>query len=629
MAAHAADIDSQREGYAAALAALRAGDDARYRENLVRLDGYVLRGYVEYEFLKDRIERTDAKIIRDFIAINTHTPLPDQLRQRWLQSAAARGDWATFMREYADVPGDTSLACIYLEQRLRADDRSAAVLQHVEQIWKSGQRQPSTCNAVFAQWRRAGFLSTDKVWERIGLAMDARELSLARDLAEYLPPTERVWVERWLAMHRDPARALTTIDYPIETPVARMVVRYGVVRLAYRDSDEAMRRWQELKRKHEFFGEDENYVLRFIGILAAQKRSPSALKWLSAVSAESDDLSLKLWRVYAALWAGELDTARRFIAALPDGERDSTRWRYWSARIAERRGEEAAAKPIYTSLARERDYYGFLAADRIGADYAMQHVSVDATPEEIAKLETRSDILAARELYTLGEIVDARRQWQWAVRNLGDRELQVAAVIARQWGWHDRAIQAVVKSGHPDDLELRFPVIYRDVIEANATKYNIDSGWIYGVVRQESAFVVDARSDAGALGLMQLLPSTGRAGLRQLRLRTRVEDALLSVEQNVQLGVNYLKQVLNRYNGNQVLATAAYNAGPNRVSGWIPDATIDADVWIETIPYNETRGYVKNVLAFAAVYEYRLGKKPTRLTTRMPAVAPRAVDGAS
>jgi len=167
------------------------------------------------------------------------------------------------------------------------------------------------------------------------------------------------------------------------------------------------------------------------------------------------------------------------------------------------------------------------------------------------------------------------------------------------------------------------------VIEANATKYDIDSGWIYGVVRQESAFVVDARSDAGALGLMQLLPSTGRAGLRQLRLRTRVEDALLSVEQNVQLGVNYLKQVLNRYNGNQVLATAAYNAGPNRVSGWIPDATIDADVWIETIPYNETRGYVKNVLAFAAVYEYRLGKKPTRLTTRMPAVAPRAVDGAS
>ncbi|HLF24204.1 MAG TPA: transglycosylase SLT domain-containing protein, partial [Burkholderiales bacterium] len=271
----------------------------------------------------------------------------------------------------------------------------------------------------------------------------------------------------------------------------------------------------------------------------------------------------------------------------------------------------------------------FLAADRIGADYAMQHVSVDAAPAEIAKLEARRDFQAARELYTLGEIADARRQWQWATRDLNNRELQVAAVVARQWGWYDRAIQTVVKSGHPDDLELRFPVIYRDVIEANAEKYDIDPGWIYGVVRQESAFVVDARSDAGALGLMQLLPSTGRAGIRQLRLRTRVEDALLSVETNVRIGVNYLKQVLDRYGGHQVLATAAYNAGPNRVNGWIPDETIDADVWIETIPYSETRGHVKNVLAFAAVYEYRLGKQPTRLNRRMPAVAPRAASGAS
>ncbi|HEX9812038.1 MAG TPA: transglycosylase SLT domain-containing protein [Burkholderiales bacterium] len=629
MAAAAADIDAQRENYVAALTALRAGDEARYRELLRRLDGYVLRGYAEFEFLKDRVERTDAAVVRDFILANAHTPLPNLLRQRWLHSIADRGDWATFLREYAEVAGDTALMCLHLDRRLKGGDRGASIVQQIDALWESAQRQPTECNPVFAEWRRAGHATGEKVWERIGLAMDARALSLVRDLSDYLPPAERVWVDRWLAMHRDPASALAAIDYPVETPVARTVVRYGVVRLAYRDPEEAMRRWQALKRAHEFFGEDENYVLRYIGILAAQKRSPSALKWLSAVSAESDDLSLKLWRVYAALWAGEWDTARRFIAALPDAERASTRWRYWSARILERGGDATAARPIYAALARERDYYGFLAADRIGADYAMQHVSVDAAPAEIAKLEARRDFQSARELYTLSEIADARRQWQWATRDLNNRELQVAAVVARQWGWYDRAIQTVVKSGHPDDLELRFPVIYRDVIEANAEKYDIDPGWIYGVVRQESAFVVDARSDAGALGLMQLLPSTGRAGIRQLRLRTRVEDALLSVETNVRIGVNYLKQVLDRYGGHQVLATAAYNAGPNRVNGWIPDETIDADVWIETIPYSETRGYVKNVLAFAAVYEYRLGKQPTRLNRRMPAVAPRAASGAS
>lgn len=622
-------IENQRETYQAALTALSAGDTAKYLKQLRRLRGYVLFGYAEYEYLKDRVDRVPASLIRDFLEHNGYTPLPDMLRQRWLHVLAQQREWPTFMREFTDSAADAELTCIHLDRLLKGGDHGATIMRRIDELWSTGQRLPAACNPVFAAWKRAGHMTDDKVWDRIRLAMEARELSFAHDLAAYLPRKERVWVERWRAMHRHPARELAALDYPIETPVARMIVRYGVVRLAYRDPEAAMHRWQELKRSHQFFGEDDNYVLRYIGILAAQNRSPSALKWLSAVSAEPGDLSLKLWRVYAALWAGKWDTAQRFIAALPDAERASTRWRYWTARILEQRGEQAAARKIYAALAHERDYYGFLAADHIGADYAMQHVSVDATPKEIEKLQAYPAIQAAHELYMLGETVDARRQWQWALRDLNDRELQVAAVIARRWGWYDRAIQTVVKSGYPDDLELRFPVIYRDVIEANAAKYDIDPGWIYGVVRQESAFVVDARSDAGAIGLMQLLPSTGRAGIRRLRLHTRVEDALLSVEHNLRIGVNYLKQVLDRYDGHQVLATAAYNAGPNRVNSWIPDQPLDADVWVETIPYGETRGYVKNVLAFAAVYEYRLGMHPTRLTQRMPPVAAHTDGGAS
>src|SRR5581483_8599139 len=181
-------------------------------------------------------------------------------------------------------------------------------------------------------------------------------------------------------------------------------------------------------------------------------------------------------------------TARRFIAALPEAEQRSTRWRYWSARILEKRGDRAGARRIYEALARERDYYGFLAADRIGGAYSMQNVAIDATDAEIAKLEQRPELQAAKELFALDQIADARRQWQWALRDLSNRELQVAAVIARRWGWYDRAIQTVVLSGHSDDLELRFPIVYGDVIEANAAEYKIDPSWIYGVVRQESAF---------------------------------------------------------------------------------------------------------------------------------------------
>lgn len=617
-----ADSGSYRRDYAAALEAARKGDQARYRALLARLDGYVLRGYVEYEYLKDRVDQMPARDVRAFLERTGHTPLAEQVRGRWLRALAARGDWKTFAQEYVEAADDPELLCLHLGRRVASGKRDAATMARIERLWLTGRRLPGACEPVFSAWRQAGHMTTEKLWERIGLAMEARNLSLASELASHLPARERVWVTRWQAMHRDPVDQLERLSYPIDTPVARMVVKHGIVRLAFRDPEAAMRQWERIKQRHQFFGEDEDYVLRYIGILAAQHHLPEALKWLSDVSVRGDDLSLQLWRVLAALRAGEWETAQRFIAALPEAERATPRWRYWRARVHELKGERAEARELYAPLARERDYYGFLAADRLGADYSMQHVPVEVGPEEVEAMLARPSVRAAQELYALGQVTDARRQWSFAIRELNNRELQVAAVVAREWGWYDRALQTVALSDHPHDLELRFPVLYRDVIEANAKQYGLDPGWIYGVVRQESGFVVDARSPAGAVGLMQLMPATGRETLRKLRLGTSTSEALLSVEHNVRLGVTYLKGVLERYGGHQVLATASYNAGPNRVASWVPSAELDADVWVETIPYNETRGYVKNVLAFAAVYDYRLGLTPTRLASRMPAVTP-------
>jgi soluble lytic murein transglycosylase len=424
-------------------------------------------------------------------------------------------------------------------------------------------------------------------------------------------------------VHRDPAGELASIRYPVETPTARMIVRHGVVRLAQRDPEEAMRRWDALKQKYQFFGEDDNYVLRHVGILAAQDHQPAALKWLTAVSAEASDENLHLWRVRAALRANEWETAKRFVMGLPEELQKQAQWRYWKARIVEQSGDKDAAKTLYQGLATERGYYGFLAADRTGFAYSMQHSPVEATPEEISAMLARPGIRMAQELYLMGQTLDARRQWAYTTRRMNNRDLAVAAVIARQWGWHDRAILTVSRSDYQDDIELRFPLLYRDVIEDKATRHGLDAGWVYGVVRQESAFVPDARSGAGALGLMQLMPTTGRLTGRRLNVPVNGTHALLDVEKNINLGAGYLREMLDRYRGNQVLATASYNAGPNRVSDWFQeDAALDAEIWVETIPFNETRDYVKNVLAFTTVYDYRLNNRPIRLTHRMPAVTP-------
>ncbi|MCR4302224.1 MAG: transglycosylase SLT domain-containing protein [Sulfuricaulis sp.] len=614
--------ENRRRDYLAALEALKAGQTSLFKTLSERLDGYILRGYLEYESLKNRAASTPAAEILRFLAENSQAPTSDSIRKKWLHVLAKRRDWSTFIKEYQDIEDEPELQCMRLSYLLKNSELQAVLMAQAEQLWLTGKQLPHDCDPVFSAWNKAGHMTADKVWARIRLAMEARNLRLAGELAGHLDPSERVWVRRWQDMHRDPVRELHKISYPVETPVARMVVMHGVVRLAYRDPEEAMIQWHLLKGKHQFFGEDDNYVMRYIGILAAQDQLPQALVWLSEVSADPADENLHLWRVKTALRAGKWEMAKRFIAGLSEEQQRDSRWRYWSARIHEATGNRSEARSLYQGLARDRSYYGFLSADRIDTDYSMQHVSIEATPEEIGTMLARPGIQMAQELYQMGQVTDARRQWAWTTRRMNNRELAVAAVIARQWGWHDRAILTVAKSDHLDDLELRFPLLYRDMIETNASDLGIDPSWVYGVVRQESAFVVDARSAAGALGLMQLMPATGRLTGRKINIPIRNNRAILNIENNLRLGASYLKEVLGRNKGNQVLATASYNAGPNRVSSWLPERSMDADIWVELIPYNETRDYVKNVMSYTTVYDHRLGSRPVRLRERMLDIAP-------
>jgi soluble lytic murein transglycosylase len=614
--------ENRRRDYLAALEALKAGQHARFRTLYNNLDGYILRGYLEYESLKNRVTSASATEIRRFLAENSQAPISDFIRKRWLRVLAGRGDWSTFLKEYQNIEDEPELQCLRLSRLLKTSEQQATLMAEAEQLWLTGKQLPRACNPVFSAWKKGGHMTADKVWARIRLAMEARNLRLAGALASHLDPSERVWVRRWQDMHRDPVRELHNIAYPVETPVARMVVKHGVVRLAYRDPEEAMIQWHLLKGKYQFFGEDDNYVMRHIAILAAQDQLPQALAWLSEVSADPADESLHLWRVKTALRAGQWETAKRFIAGLSEEQQRNSQWRYWNARILEATGSKSEARSLYQGLARDRSYYGFLAADRLDADYSMQHVSIDASPEEISAMLARPGIQMAQELYQMGQVIDARRQWIWTMRRMNNRDLAVAAVIAQQWGWHDRAILTVAQSDHQDDLELRFPLLYRDVIEANASDLGLDPSWVYGVVRQESAFVADARSSAGALGLMQLMPATGKLTGRKLNIPIRNNRALLNIANNLRLGAGYLKEVLGRNQGNQVLATASYNAGPNRVSSWMPQRSMEADIWVELIPYGETRDYVKNVMSYTTVYDHRLGSRPERLRNRMTDIAP-------
>jgi soluble lytic murein transglycosylase len=279
----------------------------------------------------------------------------------------------------------------------------------------------------------------------------------------------------------------------------------------------------------------------------------------------------------------------------------------------------------FGQLAKLRDYHGFLAADFLRWPYEMSNQPVGYTEAALGSLAQQPGFVRARELYRAELYTDARREWEQAIKGLSDADLKLAAVLASRWGWHDRAILTVARSRDYDDLALRFPLSFAEDVQRQARNYQLDAGHVYAVIRQESAFNKDARSHAGAMGLMQLMPKTGRVTARKYDIPLASTRNLFEPDKNISIGSAYLKQVMDQYDNNIVLASAAYNAGPHRVRRWLPETeSRDAASWIALIPFRETRTYVQRVLAYAAIYDWRMQQKITPLHEHMPRVMPRS-----
>jgi peptidoglycan lytic transglycosylase len=622
MGAHAADgdLDRQRHDYLAALQAINADDVKRFESLYQKLDGYVLQGYLRYEFLKNRLDSATEQDIRAFIEHNSYAPISAQLRAQWLNELAARGAWDAFMQEYR-VNDDPTLQCLHLH-RLINDGNSKELAPEVEKLWLTDKKLPSACNAVFSGARERGYLTDELVWARIKLLMEHYQSSFAGELAkQYLDSEQRTWVRRWQQMHRNPAEELQKLSFAVDNARAGMIVKHGVVRLGYRNPQAAMAQWERLRLRYPLLAADNAEIIGTLAMLATQRHLPIAVRWFAAIPDAALDSNLRLWGLRAALREGDWALAKRVVANLGKDEQTDRFWWYWTARLMEVTGQSAKAQYLYTLVAADRNYYSFLAADRLNAGYVMQHQALKVNPQDVEAVLKQPGMQAARELYAVGDVATARAQWEWTTASMTKQELEAAALVAGNWGWHDRAIVSLKRSGHFDDLDLRFPLVYRDIVESNAAEHDLDPSWVYGVIRQESGFAVDARSPAGALGLMQLMPRVGRSTAKRLKLDLSDSDALLAVENNLRLGTAFLKNLLKRHDGNQVLATAAYNAGPGRVKSWRPhDGALAADAWVETIPYEETRDYVKNVMAYATVYNRRLERTLTRLCVRMPPI---------
>jgi len=299
-----------------------------------------------------------------------------------------------------------------------------------------------------------------------------------------------------------------------------------------------------------------------------------------------------------------------------------TEWRYWRARCLEELGRKSEARTLFKQLAKTPDYYGFLAADHLNLDYRIVEQASRPSDRVIDKLESQAGFIRARELVYAGLYPQADAEWALATRGLSTKSRCQAALLAQRWGWYAKVIPTMAGGGCWQDLALIYPTAFQETLEPQAKRLALDLSWIYGLIRQESVFRPNAVSHVGAMGLMQLMPSTGRTVGAKIGLTLDSPRQLLDPETNLAVGSAYMSTLLQRFSGNEALATAAYNAGEERVDGWLPDSgAIPADVWIDTIPYTETRNYVHKVLAHTVMFDYRLHGKPERLSARIGQIA--------
>ena len=607
----------QRLTFSDAEHALKLGRISTYHRLARQLKDYPLYPYLKFEEIKRDLHRNNYKDVHRFLQDNSGTPLAGRLQYLWLKSLARKHQWRTLMDNFY-YTNDVALQCDFAHALIKQDQPKRA-FSVLEGLWRTGHSLPRQCDYPITKWFTAGALSQDLVWERIRLAMQSRRTHLAVYLDKYVDPKDRYWVRIWSKVRRDPD--FVTQVYARfknrDTKQLRWVIGDGLRRMSRTDATAAAKHWSDWHDKLNFTHVEQDRIERRLKLALASANPTSSQSWLRHLNLDVDDQRINELYTLNAIQDQDWETALGWMNRMSDEAQQSDRWRYWRGRALEALGRLDEARSAYLLNADSRSYYGFLSADRAGMDYQFDHRPLSFSSKDLTPIENIPAIERARELLALNRVVDARREWNYALQQLDKPQLLKAAQLAYDWNWHDRAIVTLAQANYWDDLEKRFPLAHREMVINYARQQQINPAWAFAIIRQESAFTNDARSHAGALGLMQLLPRTARQIARSLRLRFHRND-LLDAETNVRLGIKYLKKVKDIFKGNKVLATAAYNAGDARVRQWLPKGGfLPADVWVEIVPFNETRDYLQRVMTYTVIYEERLGRTPVPLLERM------------
>lgn len=627
-----AAAEQQAMHFSQALEAARQDQWERLSEQQTLLgDNFILQDYLDYHRLRASLKNAPLAQVLGYLRQHQDSPLADSMRRMAMEHYGQQSQWSQLQAVSSGVPGPLTLRCYYYQAMLDGERDSA--LKKARQLWLSGQSRPAACDPLFDALKQAGQLDDALIWQRFLLAADANNSALMRHLrSELSEPAWQARADTLLKMFRQPEqiRYLEPAKYHAEITVLTLK------RLAEQQPQEALRQLPMLARRFSLNDQQRKQISDRIAWFSTIRDLPENRAWLDDYLTDHDELRVLEQRTRRAIIEQDWQGVAYWIEHLPSATQNNARWHYWLARSYAARDDQERAQQYYQLAANARNFWGFLAAERLGLPAALSEesaLSVSKKEGQETALSLNKDTALSEHservlqrvslLLAANEAGHARNEWLLLLRYLDDADQQDAlAQIALERGWPHLAIETALHTGRYNVLDWRFPLAQQEHFANAAKKHDIDSWLLMAVARRESAFNPQARSHAGAMGLMQLMPGTAKDMARQNGIQLSNDADVFEPALNIDLGSGYLAGLLKRYNNNRVLALAAYNAGPHRVDSWLDGEEMPFDVFIESIPFYETREYVQAVLAYRVIFSRHRTDEPlvalldTRETTR-------------
>jgi len=607
----AADLIQQRALYQQAKELLKSNKMDQFYLIKAKLTDYALYPYLEKSELDHRLGFITQHHINLYAKRYPDLPTTTKLQQRWLSHLGKKSRWKDYLAAYDSTDIKKEKYQCYQRLALLRTQQYKEALKDIESFWNVGHSITDICDPVFEYWtKKIGGPTSELASERFWKAVANNKITLAIYLKRFIKDKkQRQHATIFLQVRDNPALLKKPKTLKGDSLAARTTYTYGLNRLSRKSPQTAANIWLSIRDKLSYEQPQKDALNRILAVRLMNTPDKKTDPLLAKLNSSSD-LEIQQHRIKLALTQQDWSNVYLLIDMLSKEQQQEEQWVYWKTIAATHtRDLKPGDSDSFYRLSLQRSYYGLLAAGMLRSQFHLNPMQQKADPEKFQLLQQTPAFIRMHELYLNQELYLARREWNNALKNADNDTLHAASSIVHSWNWHAQAIRGVAKARYWDDIALRFPLPYSDLFAKKARLNKIDTNWARAIARQESAYQPTARSHVGARGLMQLMPRTAQSTAKKNSIPYRRTSQLFSPEINISLGAAYLSEMQKRFNNNQVYATAAYNAGPHRVKRWLKQrGDLPIDIWIETIPFKETRNYVKNVMAYHAVYRTLAGQ---------------------